>query len=101
MKGTAMDHQELARAIRGLPDRYRDRIPASTLRQVIDAASTGRWENAVDRLIVSLYAHAETVTTAERKDLRTMLEAMNMPGNCVDDLRGADEPSVSARSLMR
>jgi 2-hydroxychromene-2-carboxylate isomerase len=90
--GTETDHRELARAIRGLPDRYRGRVPARTLRQVSGAGSAGKWEAAIDRLIMSLDAHAERVTLGEREELRAILKAMNMPGNRVDRLRRADEP---------
>lgn len=93
-RGTETDHRELARAIRRLPDRYRGRVPAHTLRQVSGAASAGKWEAAIDRLIMSLHAHAEPVTLGEREELGAILKAMNMPGNRIDRLRRADEPLV-------
>jgi hypothetical protein len=95
-----VDHRELVRAIRELPDRYCDRVPAHTLRQIIDAASAGKWENAIDQLVMSLYARAESVTCWEREELRKMLKAMNMPGNCVDNLRVADNSPVPAHPLV-
>src|SRR3954454_6146359 len=92
--GTEQEHRELARTIRGLSERYRGRVAAHTLRQFSDAASAGRWESAIDQLIMALHARAEAVTSREREELRTILTAMNMPGNCVDNLPAADKSAT-------
>lgn len=52
------EQQELAARIRALPGRFAGRMSAYTLRQVTGAAAAGRWEEAVEELIIALHARA-------------------------------------------
>jgi hypothetical protein len=66
--GSGMARQEqrkLAETMRALPARFADRMSARTLQQITRAAAAGRWEEAVEALIVALQARAEMVTRAE------------------------------------
>jgi hypothetical protein len=83
---TRKEQRELADAMRRLPDRFADRLPARTVEQVRGAAAAGRWEHAVDELIIALQARAEAVTVEEREHLRHVLKALEMPDEPVDAL---------------
>jgi hypothetical protein len=83
---TRKEQRELAEAMRGLPGRFADRLSARTVEQVRGAAAAGRWEQAIDELIMALDTRAEMVTDQEREELRAVLEALDMPGEQVDAL---------------
>ncbi|MEV5754495.1 hypothetical protein AB0L00_42375 [Actinoallomurus sp. NPDC052308] len=83
---TPRQRRELAGAMRGLPGRYTDRIPTSTLRQITGSAATGRWEQAVDQLITVLDRLAPGITTRERDELRALSTALDMPVERVEVL---------------
>jgi hypothetical protein len=84
--GTRQEQRELAETIRALPDRFADRLSARTLQEVTRAAAAGRWEEAVERLIIALQTRAEMVTSAEREEFCTVLEALSMPREHLDML---------------
>jgi hypothetical protein len=83
---TRKEQRELAEAMRRLPGRFADRLPARTVEQIRGAAAAGRWEQAVDELITALRARAEAVTLEEHADLRDVLKALEMPGEPADAL---------------
>ena len=83
---TRHEQRELADMMRRLPGRFADRLPARALERIVSAAAVGQWENAVDELIIALHARAETITSAERDELHTVLDALNMPGEHLDAL---------------
>jgi hypothetical protein len=83
---TRKEQRELAEAMRRLPGRFADRLSPRTVEQVRGAAAAGRWEQAVDELIIALHARAEAVTDQEREQLRAVLEALEMPGERADAL---------------
>jgi hypothetical protein len=85
---TREEQRALAEAMRGLPMRFADRLPAQTTQRIRDAAARGHWEHAVDELISALHARGEAVTAEERDRLRALLEALDMPGERVETLLG-------------
>jgi hypothetical protein len=86
MTRTRQEQRELAETMRTLPGRFADRLSARTLQQVTGAAAAGRWEEAVEALIIALQARTEMVTRAEREELCAVLEALNMPREHLDVL---------------
>jgi thioredoxin-like negative regulator of GroEL len=83
---THKEHRDLAEAMRRLPGHYAGRLPAATVDQVTAAAAAGRWEQALDQLIGSLFACTGPITTAEREHLKTLLTAMQMRDDRLDSL---------------
>lgn len=83
---TRAEQRELAEAIRRIPGRYGNRLSARAREQVTAAAGAGQWEEAIDHLITALRARAETITVGEGEELRDVLEALNMPADCLDAL---------------
>lgn len=67
----ASGYRELADLMRQL------RLPARALDR-IGAAAAGRWENAVEVLVIALRSRAALITAQERAELRTVLGALNM-----------------------
>jgi thioredoxin-like negative regulator of GroEL len=86
MARTRNEQRELAEAMRRLPGRFATRLSAQTMEQVRGAAAAGRWEQAVDELIIALQARAGTVTDQERQELRAVLQALRMPTERVEAL---------------
>jgi hypothetical protein len=83
---TLRQRRELAGVMRGLPGRYTDRVPTSTLRQITGSAAAGQWEQAVDQLITVLDRLAPGITPQERDELWALSTALNMPVERVDVL---------------
>ncbi|MBX6766051.1 MAG: hypothetical protein IRY90_02665 [Actinomadura rubrobrunea] len=84
--GPAVGRRRLERTLRGLPDRYHDRLGPEALRHVVGAAAGGRWDKAVDHLVMSLYLRDAPLTAAERQELCAVLRALGMPTDRVDAL---------------
>lgn len=85
--GQGRDGQrELADAMRRLPECFRDRLPASMVQRVVGAAASGRWETAVDQLVMALYMRGAPVSAAERAELRDVLAALGVPAHRLDRL---------------
>jgi hypothetical protein len=62
-----------------LADRYADRVPPHDLDGMRSMAEGGEWQELVDLLIASLTVTQAPITGAERDELRSLLEAMDMP----------------------
>jgi hypothetical protein len=85
--GTALTRQEqreLAVRMRTLPGRFADRLSASAFERITGAAAAGRWEQAVEELIIALCARVAPVTHAEHKELRAVLASLNMAHEQLD-----------------
>jgi hypothetical protein len=85
------ENQELAERLRRLPGRFSDRLPASVLRRITGSAACGRWEKAIDQLVMALYVRDAPVTATERQELRTVLRALDLPAHRLDRLPGTDD----------
>jgi len=83
---TREEQRELAEAMRGLPGCFADRLSARAVEEVRSAAAAGRWEQAVDELIIALHARAEAITDQERGELCAVLAALDMPVERVEAL---------------
>jgi hypothetical protein len=83
---TRAEQRGLAQAMRWLPRHYATRLSARTLEEITTAAATGQWETAIDQLITTLHARAETITDSEREELRAVMEVLNMSTDCLDTL---------------
>jgi histone H3/H4 len=115
MAGTARTRQEqreFAATMRSLPGRYADRLSRGALERITGAAAAGRWQEAVEELIIALHARAESVTDAEHAELCAVgglehaarasdqlalcgAEASHFP---VASRRSPDSPSPAVRS---
>jgi hypothetical protein len=65
------------RAMRRLPRHYATCLSARALEEITTAAATGQWETAIDQLITTLHARAETITDSEREELRAVMEVLS------------------------
>jgi hypothetical protein len=81
-----LEQREVARAVRCLPGRFTDRLPARTLQRISIAASGGQWERVVADLIASLRAHNQPVTPEERDQLHAVLKTLRLPTGALFDL---------------
>lgn len=74
-----MNESEVIARTQALPELYADRVPPVDLEGLRSMASGGEWQELVDLLVASLSSSHARVTVAERDDLRSLLEAMDMP----------------------
>jgi hypothetical protein len=81
-----VDDNEMMDRVNALPDRFAGRLEHATFNQVRSAARAGEWGEAVDNLIAGLAETRAVVTTAERDELRTLLQAMGLPTDLTDGL---------------
>jgi hypothetical protein len=70
---------EVAGRMQALPELYADRVPPVDLDGLRSMASAGEWQELVDLLIASLGKTQANVTIDERDELRSLLEAMDLP----------------------
>ena len=85
-----MNESEVIEHTATLPDRYANRVPPQDLDGMRSMANGGEWQELVDLLIASLIVTQAPVTPAERDELRSLLEAMDMPGHTVAGLNVQD-----------
>jgi hypothetical protein len=81
-----VDDNEMMDRVNALPDRFAGRLDPTDLDDVREAAYAGEWGEAVDNLIAGLAETRAVVTTAERDELRTLLQAMGLPTDLTDGL---------------
>ena len=81
-----MNDNEMMDRVNALPGRYAGRLDPADLDDVREAAYAGEWGEAVDNLIASLAETQSPVTTAERDELRSLLDAMGLPTDLTDGL---------------
>jgi hypothetical protein len=66
------------------------RLGPTPFNQVRSAARAGEWGEAVDNLIAGLIESQALVTTAERDELRSLLDAMGLPTDITNGLNIQD-----------
>jgi hypothetical protein len=81
-----VNDNEMMDRVNALPDSFAGRIDPMDLDDVREAAHAGEWGEAVDILIASLSQTQAPVTTAERDELRTLLDAMGLPAEVLSGL---------------
>jgi hypothetical protein len=74
-----MTEDEIIEKAEALPDRFADRVTESTLWSIKRMRGGGEYGELTIELAAALAAHGSPVTSAERDELLTLLEAMHMP----------------------
>jgi hypothetical protein len=74
-----VNEPEVIERTQALPELYADRLPPVDLDGLRSMASAGEWQELLDLLIASLSSNEARVTASERDELRSLLEAMDMP----------------------
>jgi len=85
-----MDEFEIARRASALPDRFATRLPADTLEGLKEMEDGGEYGELAIELAATLAKTGALVTSAEQRELRTLLEATGMPTRPVDELAVRD-----------
>lgn len=81
-----VDTEEFASAMRGLTDRYGDRIDDGERRFVVSATGAGEWVEALEQLAAGLARASATITTVERRDLVELFEVAGADLAVLDDV---------------
>lgn len=81
-----VDTQEFAATMRGLADRYGDRIDDGERRFVASATGAGEWVEALEQLAAGLARAAATITPVERNDLAELFEIAGADLAVLDDV---------------
>ncbi|MFY9928600.1 MAG: hypothetical protein WAK82_11410 [Streptosporangiaceae bacterium] len=81
-----MTETDIIMRARTLPDRYAERVTKDTLWSIKSMADGGEYGEMTIELAASLAAHHTPVTAAERDELLTLLEAMQMPTDPIAQL---------------
>jgi hypothetical protein len=84
-----MDDHEIARRASALPDLFASRLPAETLEGLRLMDEGGEYGELAIELTATLAKTKATVSVAEQRELRALLEAMNMPTDPADQLEVA------------
>jgi hypothetical protein len=74
-----MDYNEMARRTSALPDQFAARLDESTNRGLRAMNGGGEWDELMDLLVAALIENGAGVTPAEQQELKTLLDAMQMP----------------------
>jgi len=81
-----VNDNEMMDQVNALPDRFAGRVDPADLDDVRESAYAGEWGEAVDNLIAGLAQTRAVVTSAERDELRSLLESMGLPTDLTDGL---------------
>jgi len=81
-----VNEAEVIERAQALPELYADRVPPVDLDGLRSMAGAGEWQELVDLLVASLSNTQATVTASERDDLRSLIEAMDMPSDLLATL---------------
>jgi hypothetical protein len=74
-----VNESEVIEHTEALPNRYANRVRPQDLDGMRSMAEGGEWQELVDLLVASLTVTQAPVTPGERDELRSLLEAMDMP----------------------
>jgi hypothetical protein len=74
-----VNESEVIERAESLPGLYASRVRPEDLDGIRSMAGAGEWQELVDLLIASLSLTQAPVTAGERDELRSLLEAMEMP----------------------
>ena len=81
-----MTETEIIEQAEALPERFADRLTESALWSIKRMRGGGEYGLLTRELAASLAAHNMPVTPDERDELRSLLEAMNMSTDPIDQL---------------
>ena len=85
-----MNTQEMARRASALPDHFATRLPADTLTGLRLMNEGGEYGELAIELTATLLKTGASVSAAEQRELRAVLEAMGMPTYLLEWLTVAD-----------
>jgi hypothetical protein len=85
-----MDEYEIARRASALPDQFAARLSASKLAGLKAMERGGEFGELAIELAATLAKSGAKVSSAERRELRALLEATGMPTGPVDELEVRD-----------
>jgi len=74
-----VNESEVIERAEALPELFARRVRPEDLDGLRSMAGAGEWQELVDLLVSSLGMTGAPVTGAERDDLRSLLEAMDIP----------------------
>jgi hypothetical protein len=81
-----VNESEVIERAEALPDRFAGRIRPEDLDGLRSMARAGEWRELVDLLVASLGSAGAAVTAGERGELRSLLDAMDLPAAALADL---------------
>ena len=81
-----MNESEVIERVEALPARFAGRVRPEELDGLRSMARAGEWRELVDLLVASLGSTGAPVTAGERGELRSLLDAMDMPGTSLASL---------------
>jgi hypothetical protein len=82
-----MKESEVIERVEGLPERYAGRVRLEDLDGMRSMAGGGEWQELVELLVASLGLTQASVSAAERDELKSLLEAMNLPTDALTDVK--------------
>ena len=85
-----MNAHELARRASALPDQFATRLPEDTLAGLRLMTEGGEYGELAIELTATLVKTGATVSAAERRELRALLEATGMPTHLLEQLAVGD-----------
>jgi hypothetical protein len=85
-----MNAQEIARRASALPDQFATRLPADTLAGLRLMNEGGEYSELAIELTATLAKTRTTVSAAEQRELRVLLEATGMPTHLLEQLAVRD-----------
>ena len=85
-----MDDYEIARRMTAIPEQFADRIDERSLATLTEFTQVGEWGEALDLVVACLAQDAQTITSTERDELRTLAEAMQIPTDEISQLHIRD-----------
>jgi hypothetical protein len=81
-----VNESEVIERVEALPARFAGRVRPEELDGLRSMARAGEWRELVDLLVASLGSTGAPVTAGERGELRSLLDAMDMPGTSLASL---------------
>jgi len=81
-----VNESEVIERAEALPARFAGRVRPEDLDGLRSMARAGEWRELVDLLVASLGSTGAPVTAGERGELRSLLDAMDMPGTSLASL---------------
>lgn len=85
-----MDAHEIARRGRALPDQFAARLPPQTVAGLRLMAEGGEYGELAIELTATLVKTEATVSAAEQRELRALLQATGQPAYLVEQLAVRD-----------
>lgn len=85
-----MDEYEMVRRVSVLPDQFASRLDESTNDGLRSMNGGGEWDELMHLLVFALFDIGAAITPAEQRELRELLEAMDMPTGTLERIKVAE-----------